>query len=148
LELSLKSKEKIQVIIREWKDIKISHEFRGFVFNKKLTGLSQYFDICYFENINKNKIEILDRIQKFYDKISDSLEKMNLSNFIIDFAITDDDKVLIIELNPWSTNTDASLFSWNQNMNQLMNGPFEFRIRENQMKNLKNIIISSWSNYF
>jgi hypothetical protein len=71
--MSIKSKDKIQIIIREWKDISISNEFRGFVYNSKLTALSQYFDICYFKSIEKNKEEIVQNIQKKFLEISKGL---------------------------------------------------------------------------
>jgi hypothetical protein len=81
---------------------------------------------------------------------------MSLENYIIDFAITNDGEILIIELNPWyinlinirNTNTDPAMFSWNQNLKQLKEGPFEFRYREKPMKSLKGIIISFWSKFF
>lgn len=30
---------------------KSRHEFRGFVYNKQLTALSQYFDFCFFPEL-------------------------------------------------------------------------------------------------
>ena len=103
LEICLEKNEPtMDVIIREWVEIPISMEFRGFCFNKKLTGVSQYFDMLFFKDLNENSNEIKLKIQSFYEEISN---KIQLENFIIDFGISTNGKIFIIELNPWNTNT-------------------------------------------
>ena len=41
----------------------------------------------------------------------------------------DDDKVYIIELNPFYAQTGAALFSWKKDRDLFVNGPLEFRAR-------------------
>jgi hypothetical protein len=103
LEIALQQDEpKMDVIVREWVEIPISMEFRGFCFNRKLNGISQYFDMLYFQELNDNSDKILQEILSFYDSIS---SKIPLDNYIIDFGISTNGKIFIIELNPWNTNT-------------------------------------------
>jgi len=74
----------VNVIIREWHDIDIRHEFRGFVCDKKLTCLSQYFDYCYFPSLKDEMGEILSEIKTSFEILKNSVK---LTNFICDFAL-------------------------------------------------------------
>jgi len=138
----------IKVIIREWKEITIENEFRGFVFNKQLTALSQYFDTCYFETLKQNNAAIEKTLKQFFeDKIRPRIQFKN--NFIIDFCITTNKEVLLIELNPFLTTTDSVLFSW-KNDKKILTGEkeFEFRVLERPIKNLQHCVISPWKHFF
>lgn len=98
----------------EKEDIPIEGEFRGFVYNKNLTALSQYYADCFFEGENiflyyyiilliKNyldlpprKAEIEKAVQEFFSThIRDLLP---FSSYIIDFVIFKDNSVMIVEV--------------------------------------------------
>jgi hypothetical protein len=117
----------IQIIIREWIDIPLWAEFRGFVYNKEFVALSQYFDGCYFEEVVAQKDEIQSKITEFFNTHLKPL--VPLTNYIVDFAISSAGKVYVIELNPYNPNTDSCLFSWSRDVQLLKEGPFEFRYR-------------------
>ncbi|MFX0100438.1 MAG: hypothetical protein ACFFCS_12770 [Candidatus Hodarchaeota archaeon] len=110
------------IIVREWMDIDENAEFRGFVDDRKLVGLSQYFYYCYFPGIIERKAIILEQITSFFNEIKNILP---VSSCILDFALIDG-KVIILELNPFFVGTDACLFSWKTDTFET----FEFRLNE------------------
>lgn len=125
LEFSKTVKFEQKIFIREWIDIPIEMEFRGFVYKKNLNAISQYYHYCYFSNLSKHIPTIKKRIKDFYNSIKDQI---SFDSFIIDFAVLKD-RVILIELNPFFLGTDPCLFSWKTDRNIFEKGLFEFRIR-------------------
>ena len=109
----------------------------------KLTALSQYSYDCFFPQLKKQKNKIEKKIQQFfYSKISPILIEKNA---IVDFCYTND-KIWIVELNPFDTYTGSGLFDWGIDWKVLTKGPFEFRIVENEKKVRKQAAVFwSWS---
>eukprot|EP00005_Dracoamoeba_jomungandri_P004086 CAMPEP_0174251732 /NCGR_PEP_ID=MMETSP0439-20130205/1466_1 /TAXON_ID=0 /ORGANISM="Stereomyxa ramosa, Strain Chinc5" /LENGTH=321 /DNA_ID=CAMNT_0015332129 /DNA_START=15 /DNA_END=976 /DNA_ORIENTATION=- len=123
----------MKVIIREWVSIDPSMEFRGFVCDKKLTALSQYFYLAFFEHLPDLKDKVLKLIQELFDKVVNLVE---LDTYVIDFAVfPEKDEVFVIEINPFKDfegcGTDPGMFSW-ENDRAVLDGEsaFEFRIQE------------------
>jgi len=107
------------IIVRKWVEIPEWAEFRGFVSDGKLVGLSQYFYFCKFPEIKEKEHEIVATLQVFYNSIKHQLP---LDSCIIDFALVGG-KPIILELNPLFMGTDACLFNWRKDMFDA----FEFR---------------------
>ena len=57
------------------------------------------------------------------------------------------DCVKLIELNTFDIGSDSSMFSWKNEMEQLKNGPFEFRTLDKKIENLKSIIPNEFQKY-
>jgi len=146
IQLALGDKEKfsINVIVRKWIDIELRHEFRGFVFNKTLNCLSQYYDFCYFPQLVEEIEEIVPNVQEFFRELKD---KVKLDHYICDFGVVGD-RVYIIELNPWLDTTDSCLYSWIKDLEILKNGPFQFRINTKPRGGIKGFVIQPWKKYF
>lgn len=123
--LDLSEQFNMAVILREWIDVPIQMEFRGFVRNRTLTALSQYYHYVYFPELESMKDEIQHKIFDFFEAVKD---KIPLESCIMDFILIDD-QVRIVELNPFVFGTEAGLFSWKSDQEILEKGPFEFRIR-------------------
>jgi len=145
MELALETPNKFQngLIIREWIDIPLELEFRGFVYGRKLTAVSQYFHPLYFPSLLTKQELLSQRIQDFY--YNQVLEKLNVDNCIIDFAISQDDRVLVIELNPFNDyegcGTDPCLFDWKKDQNILVGKePFEFRVRKSPREDVDSLV--------
>eukprot|EP01084_Bolivina_argentea_P172090 298109_1 len=129
---------KQNIIIREWyENINVMYEFRGFVYNNKLNAISQYqkSEKCQFLIENKNKIQML--IINFWETECKDLLCNIYDDYIIDFllikSISNDISnwnVKVIELNPYSDDTGALLFSWQFDRYVLQKGPFEMRLQK------------------
>jgi hypothetical protein len=117
---------KSKLVVRKFVPVDISMEFRAFVSKGKITALSQYESGLYFRKLAPKKDTIQNEILALFEKIKD---KIRLQSYVIDLVIVDD-KVLIIELNPFHSNTSACLFSWKHDREIILNGPFTFRIVE------------------
>ncbi|KAL9645108.1 hypothetical protein ABK040_004599 [Willaertia magna] len=144
-------KMEMKLIIREWIDIPLCNEFRCFIYNDKLRAISQYYDVCYFKELQQNKNEIKDKLEIFInEKVNNLLKNSKLQNnkkYICDLAIGKDGNIYVIELNPYSDTTDTCLFSWKRDEKVLKESEHvEFRIREKELKKeqLKHEIISIW----
>ena len=115
------------------------------MYNNELVALSQYFDACFFKELGFQKDQIEKDIREFYDnKLKDLVP---LDEYIIDFGITDEEGVKVIELNPYNPNTDSCLFSWSRDAEILKSGPFEFRIVPKPIPNLSSQVLSCWKPY-
>lgn len=140
----------LKMAFREWIwDMDISFEFRGFVVDGKLTALSQYFDMLYFEHLIQNKEFYLKIIQQFFESVKHMLP---WDTCVMDFLITcenddveeleclrsEDFLVRLIEFNPFNRYTGAALFSWDRDR-EILEGksPFEFRLQTKPIEIIK-----------
>ncbi len=109
----------MQVILRDFHPIPYHNEFRAFVYNGKLTAISQYDHRIYFSELNEKgaaeKIQI-KLTTFFYENIAKELGKRS---YIIDFGITEDGTPKVIELNPFEPGTGPALFSWEKELQTL-----------------------------
>lgn len=100
------------VFLREWKDIPQKYEFRCFVKDGELKGITQYF---YDQNLQylhdkDTREDIVKKAEKLLAKI---LPRIELQNFIFDIAYQGVfEPALLIEINPFSSWTDPCLFDW------------------------------------
>ncbi|XP_013387915.1 cell division cycle protein 123 homolog [Lingula anatina] len=115
-------------VIRQYHHIDVDMEFRGFVFNNRLTALSQYNYLIYSKRLVKQKEHVLNLITEFYNQ--EVLPRLKTAkfekDFIIDFALTDEGKrIWVIEINPFMETTDGALFDWNKERSILEGGEAE-----------------------
>lgn len=127
------------IVLREWKTIDFELEFRSVVKGGKMHALSQYTVFLYSDFVNKNADLIAEKVQSFfYEKVAPLLgEKYEGS--VIDFGFADEslEQCYVIELNPYTVNTDACLFSWARDRERFENGPFEFRYCKKRRKSVR-----------
>jgi len=112
------------IIIREWMEIPVEHEYRGFVYQKKLNAISQYYHTCYFSHLKEEFPLAVERIKEYFNK--KLVDVIPLESYIIDFGLLQD-RTIVIELNPFSVATDPTLFSWKEDITILEQGPFTTR---------------------
>jgi len=162
----------IQLIFREWKNIPLQYEFRAFVYNNKLTAISQYFTQLYFPSLIRSKQIFQEKIQEFWFSLKDRLSTLfhqdDVIKYVIDFAcvVNNDDNndpgdftyendfkevnVVLLELNPFNISTGSGLFSWEEEKDcDIMEGlcDFEFRVIKNPISHtLRNKLHLSWQN--
>ena len=139
----------LYLVIREFKFIPICNEFRCFVFNNKMTGISQYFPHCLFKNVVNNKTQLRQLIIDFFQNIVLKEFKFPFNDYVLDLNVDINDKtVTIIELNPFSRTTGSGFFDWKKD-EDLLYGKMEnidypeLRIREEVDIHLK-VVLSQW----
>lgn len=120
---------KAKIVFREWNENVVDRphmEFRGFVYKNNLNALSQYDNITFYPELFAQHQELGQTILNFFnDQIRDKLQ--HIESYVIDFFV-DVDKIYVIELNPFHTGAGPCLFTWRENRELFMNGPFEFRV--------------------
>lgn len=128
----MKEQWHMKVIVREFVPMHLELELRAFVFQKKMTAISQYYCDLYVPLLVKHKKKVEESVKKFfYEKVVD---KIKLEDYVIDFVVDKEGKdswsVLIVELNPFSRTTGSCLFDWEKDKQLIhsQNGSFEFRV--------------------
>ena len=138
--------ERISVVVREWVDIPLWAEFRGFVWNGKLTSIGQYSHPVLFPELLEKAPVIQKDLEKFFDFVK---PKIPLDRYIIDFGWTDD-RVYLIEINPFDGElvfpASTGLWSWEEDRQQMMYGPLELRLRHEKQSDivLKKTLDPQW----
>jgi len=164
-------KSDFNVVVREFRTFAPEMEFRGFVYNKKLTALTQYNEFCYFPFLKSHTQEIVNKIEKDFEAM---IKAIPLTNYIVDFVLApqndslssstaeleqdpnlrnlDKLKVFIVELNPFAEFAGAGLFDWITDKALLMGlvpekkSKVEFRYRE-KLPDLKWVLGSMTPNW-
>eukprot|EP01112_Ceratiomyxa_fruticulosa_P011216 TRINITY_DN302_c1_g1_i3.p1 TRINITY_DN302_c1_g1~~TRINITY_DN302_c1_g1_i3.p1 ORF type:complete len:434 (-),score=73.12 TRINITY_DN302_c1_g1_i3:1008-2309(-) len=114
----------MNVIIREFVPIDPELEFRGFVFHRKLTALSQYNDMLYYPFDKDFVFQIISSICSYWETIS---HKVPFDMCIVDFVILPSRgesavklSVKVVEINPFGLVTGSSLFNWSEREDRLL----------------------------
>ncbi|EHD21388.1 MULTISPECIES: regulator of eIF2 [Brenneria] len=121
----LQSSTPVWLFLREWRDIPRWGEFRCFIRDAKVIGVSQYHCLEYFPFLKEKENEIRLQLIMFLQKL---LPVLHMNSVVADIAIDYQDgkfTTTLIELNPFIQRTDACLFSW------VNGGDFNGRIRVN-----------------
>jgi hypothetical protein len=98
----------IHIVVREWIDIDPAMEFRGFMYNRQLTAISQYCYYQFFPKLQNAKSEIQRKITDFFETIK---SKIPQEHAVVDFVVLAD-SVKVIELNPFVCALFISLSHW------------------------------------
>jgi len=127
------------IVLREWATIDFELEFRSVVKGGEMHALSQYTTFLYSDFVNENKNLIVERVLKFFNDQVQPLLGEKYEGSVIDFGFQNEtlEKCYVIELNPYTVNTDACLFSWARDRECFENGPFEFRSVEKKIKSIR-----------
>lgn len=86
---------KENIILRPFIQIDVDMEFRGFVFQRRLTCLSQYNYLIYSQRLCQWKNQILEKIVSFFNEVVQTkLSKYKSNSYVIDFALTKGGKAI------------------------------------------------------
>ena len=134
------------LVVRKWVDIPLWAEFRGFVWDGKLTSIGQYNHPVRFPQLLEHRDRITADLERFFVSVKD---RIPLDRYIVDFAWTFE-RVYLIEVNPFDGEVvfpaSTGLWSWVEDRDHMMHGQLELRIRENEQDTtvLKNSIDTEW----
>lgn len=111
------------ICIRPFRRMDVTREFRLFVRNGELKGMSQYWLIRHFARLEKRR--------KRYWELADSFVKANawslpMKDLVLDIYFTSAEEILVLDLNPWGDPTDPLMLNhWDRDWENL---PGECRI--------------------
>ncbi|XP_077194059.1 translation initiation factor eIF2 assembly protein isoform X1 [Paroedura picta] len=101
-----------ELVLRKWCELIPGAEFRCFVKENKLIGISQRDYTQYYEHISKQKEEICRCIQEFFKKHIQY--KFFDEDFVFDVYRDSRGRVWLIDFNPFGEVTDSLLFTWEE----------------------------------
>lgn len=121
------------IALRKWyPSFRPEMEFRCFVRDKRLVGVSQREVTTFYPALIEKKSDLRVSIQEFFD--SNVKQQFESEKYTFDVYITSDERVKIVDFNPWGGFTLPLLFTWEeleQNISEESN-IYEFRIVESQ----------------
>lgn len=114
LRMAIQNNYNPHIFVREWVDIPSWAEFRCFMKNRQLIGISQYDckNLGYCPEIVANAGKIKTSIYQFFKRFE---AVVHLDDVVFDVFITEDNSAInvkLLELNPFFVKTDACLFNW------------------------------------
>ena len=105
----------LQLILRKWCNLNPSMEFRCFVRNHELVGISQRQHSVHFPHLNEDKDRLYELIHDFFeDYVFRRFAGGKIPNYVWDVFIDKKDRAWIIDFNPWSRVTDSLLYEWKE----------------------------------
>ncbi|GAA5958037.1 hypothetical protein JCM8115_001109 [Rhodotorula mucilaginosa] len=101
-----------ELVLKKWFDMPKSQEWRCFVRQDRLLGISQRDTTLYeFLQPEQARTEIRDLIRRFWEE--SIRDHAPLHNYVLDVYITRDrSRVFVIDFNPFGPRTDPLLFSY------------------------------------
>lgn len=102
------------LVLRKWVEMNPSVEFRCFVKDRQIVGITQR-DMNYYEFLEPLREKFLDEIEAFFQDVLQT--SFSESSFVFDVYVPRPfNRVWLIDINPWAAKTDTLLFSWSQLM--------------------------------
>ena len=101
-----------ELVLKKWVDINPALEFRVFVKDGKIVGVSQR-DLNYYDFLRDLQSELNEKVHEFV--YLTAIPKLQLNKFILDVYIPRPfDKIYIVDVNPFLRKSDSLLFTWNE----------------------------------
>lgn len=103
------------LVLRPYRRMDKTREFRLFIYEKQLSGMSQRNLERQFRRLEGRKDDFLQKAQDFVGQISPFLEE---SNVVVDIYFTSESQILIVDFNSWEE-CDPLLFrKWDRNWSE------------------------------
>ncbi|KAF8001251.1 hypothetical protein HF325_003752 [Metschnikowia pulcherrima] len=119
---------KPELVLKKWtRDFNPALEFRIFVKNKNFLGVSQR-DLNHYQFLLDLHPKLHALLEKFLDNVIRK-SKFPLKDYVMDVYIpAPHEKVLIVDINPFSRKWDSLLFTWHELLEKDDDGEFELRL--------------------
>jgi hypothetical protein len=119
-----------RVCVREFRHLPLEFELRAFVYNRRITAITQYNPYLFFPLLVKHKQALVARVEEM---VTQTLPQIALDHCVLDLALVraqaDDERdfflgqseeeldvgafrVMIVELNPFAEFAGEGLFNW------------------------------------
>lgn len=110
--LKNETKVKYELVLRKWQELNPAYEFRCFVRQNKIIGISQRHNDMFYKFIPENRQEIVADIQAFfYHIVKDNFPD---KNYCFDVYRRSQGKLLLLDFNPYGRVTDSLLYTWEE----------------------------------
>lgn len=128
---SMTRPETFHLVLRKWYDLLPSMEFRCFVRDNELIGISQRDYVTYYDFLHEIKEELEDIILDFFeDHIRGTFDD---PSYVFDVYINKRNRrIFLLDFNPFSVTTDALLFQWPELLKKKGGEAMEFRLVESE----------------
>ncbi|KAF5099232.1 hypothetical protein D0Z00_001735 [Geotrichum galactomycetum] len=128
------SSQNFELVLRQWVAVNPALEFRCFVHNRALIGITQR-DMNYYDFLSPLQDRFAGEIEQFFEE--------NLQNtfadpdFVFDVYVPAPyDRVWLVDINPFAPRTDSLLFAWEELLAIDPTDPeFEYDIRLQEREN-------------
>ncbi|XP_066561131.1 translation initiation factor eIF2 assembly protein [Amia ocellicauda] len=101
-----------ELVLRKWCELIPGGEFRCFVKENKLIGISQRDYTQHYDHVSKQEEDISRSLQDFF---KDNIQYKFLDeDFVFDVYRDSQGRVWLIDLNPFGEVTDSLLFTWEE----------------------------------
>ncbi|XP_076152849.1 translation initiation factor eIF2 assembly protein [Alosa pseudoharengus] len=101
-----------ELVLRKWSELIPGGEFRCFVKENKLIGISQRDYTQYYHHVSKQEDSVCQSIQDFF---RDHIQYKFLDDdFVLDVYRDSCGRVWLIDINPYGPVTDSLLFTWEE----------------------------------
>jgi hypothetical protein len=105
----------LHIVLRKWCSLYGSQEFRGFVRQHHMVALTQRQTDQHFAHLVRERDDLGERLLDFFeDFVQHKYAGGRLANYVVDFYVDKQERVWIVDFNPWSSRTDSLLFSWDE----------------------------------
>lgn len=132
--VEMEATQKVYLSLRKWKSIRPSMEFRCFVRQDQLIGISQrYCGECY-PFLAEKKPSVRREIEAFHQTLMKQSSVFPLSSFVFDVYFQENDRLILLDFNVFDEVTDSLLFSWDELVSEQRENKnnVEFRIVDAQ----------------
>ena len=105
----------LQLVLRKWCNLNPSMEFRCFVRNHELVGISQRQHSVHYPHLNEDRDRLFDLIHDFFeDYVVRRFAGGDIPNYVWDVFVDKKDRAWVVDFNPWSKVTDSLLYEWSE----------------------------------
>lgn len=135
--------DEAKLVLRKWEACPLYREVRVFIHASRVTAIGQYVHFLVFEEIQEGRVHEKEnwksRIVEYFEKIRDFLPSPNC---ILDVCVFED-RIRLLEFNPWGRATAAGLFNWTTDKDLLSaaDGECQVRFREQLRDNFEGITL-------
>ncbi|CAN6702200.1 unnamed protein product [Malus baccata var. baccata] len=117
--------------LRKWyQSLKPEMEFRCFVRNHNLVGISQREVTTCYPALLEKKHSLQALIEDFFVDIL--MSRFESENYTFDVYATQDDRIKVVDFSPWGAFTLPLMYTWEE-LDQIRGDGVEFRIVESQL---------------
>ena len=128
----LLQEQPLQLVLRKWSQLNPSREFRCFVQNDVLRGVSQREHTQHFAYLASLKEDLHELVEDFFEtEIQGKFAGGKVASYVFDVYVDKQERVWLVDYNVWGSTTDSLLFEWDELHQE---GDAEFRIVETPLE--------------